>query len=44
MAGMLINRATRRIVIHATDTDVVVLGIAIAIVMNECELWLAFGH
>jgi hypothetical protein len=34
----------RWIVIHATDKYVLVLAIAVASVMNECELWLAFGH
>ena len=34
----------RSVIIHATDTDVVVLAIAMASVMNGCELYLAFGH
>ena len=32
------------IIIHATDTDVVVITIAMASRMNKCNLWLAFGH
>lgn len=34
----------RSIVIYATDTDVVVITIAIASKMNSGKLWLAFGH
>ena len=34
----------RSIIIHATDTDVVVLAIAIASKMDDCTIWLAFGH
>ena len=34
----------RSIIIHATDTDVVVITIAMASRMNNCNLWLAFGH
>ena len=33
-----------KIMIYATDTDVVVLAIAVATVLKECELWVAFGH
>ncbi|XP_063958716.1 uncharacterized protein LOC135154779 [Lytechinus pictus] len=34
----------RSIIIHATDTDVVVLAIAMASKMDGVALWLAFGH
>ena len=34
----------RRILIQATDTDVVVLAIRTASVLEGCELWVAFGH
>ena len=34
----------RSIIIDATDTDVVVITIAMASRMNNCNLWLAFGH
>ncbi len=34
----------RRIIIRATDTDVLVLAVAVASVLDGCELWLAFGH
>ena len=34
----------RSIVIHATDTDVVVIAIAVSSLMGSCEVWLAFGH
>ena len=30
--------------IHATDTDVVVLAIAVSSVLHGCEIWVAFGH
>ena len=33
-----------KIMIHATDTDVLVLAIATATVLQGCEIWLAFGH
>ncbi|XP_068224257.1 uncharacterized protein [Palaemon carinicauda] len=34
----------KRIMVHATDTDVLVLDIVTTISMKDCELWLAFGH
>ena len=33
-----------RILIQATDTDVVVLAITTANSIQDCELWIAFGH
>ena len=30
--------------IHATDTDVVVIAMAVANVFQNCEIWVAFGH
>ena len=30
--------------IHATDTDVVVIAIAMSSVLQHCEIWVAFGH
>ena len=30
--------------IHATDTDVVVLAIAVSSVLKDCKIWVAFGH
>ena len=30
--------------IHATDTDVVVLAIAVSSVLQDCEIWVAFDH
>ena len=32
-----------KIMIHATDTDVLVLAISMVIRMDGCEIWLAFG-
>ncbi len=34
----------RKIMVHATDTDVLVLAIATVRVLDGCEIWLAFGH
>ena len=33
-----------KMMIHATDTDVVVLAIAVSSVLHGCEIWVAFGH
>ena len=33
-----------KMMIHATDTDVVVLGIALSKNLENCELWVTFGH
>ena len=33
-----------KLMIHATDTDVVVLAIAVSSVLQDCEIWVAFGH
>ena len=33
-----------KLMIHATDTDVVVLAIAVSSVLKDCEIWVAFGH
>ena len=33
-----------KLMIHATDTDVVVLAIAVSNVLQDCEIWVAFGH
>ena len=38
------SNGMKRIMVHATDTDVLVLAIVTAISMEDCELWLAFGH
>ena len=34
----------RKIMVHATDTDELVLAIATVRVLDGCEIWLAFGH
>ena len=34
----------KKIMIHATETDVLVLAIVTALKMDDCEIWLAFGH
>ena len=33
-----------KLMIHATDTDVVVLAIAVSSVLQDCEIWVGFGH
>jgi len=33
-----------KLIIHATDTDMVVLAIAVSSVLKDCEIWVAFGH
>ena len=33
-----------KLMIHATDTDVVVLAIAVSSILQDCEIWLAFDH
>ena len=30
--------------IHAIDTDMVILAIAVSSVLKNCEIWVAFGH
>ena len=30
--------------VHVTDTDVVVIAIAVTNVLRDCEIWIAFGH
>ena len=34
----------KKILIQATDTDIVVLAIRTAAILHECEIWVAFGH
>ena len=34
----------KKIMLHATDTDVLVLAITTASVLEGCEIWLAFSH
>ena len=35
---------TKKIMLHVTDTDVLVFAIATASVLEGCEVWLAFDH
>ena len=39
-----ISSGNKRILIQATDTDVVVLGIAASSMLPEADIWIAFGH
>ena len=41
-ASRSIHPGFNRVMIHATDTDVVV--IAAASVFQNCDIWVAFGH
>ncbi len=34
----------KKIIIQATDTDVVVLAIRTAAILQDCKIWIAFGH
>ncbi len=38
------QHGSKRIMVHATDTDVLLLAIATASMLEESEIWLAFGH
>ena len=38
------HRIFTKLMIHATYTDVVVLTIAVSSVLQDCEIWVAFGH
>ena len=30
--------------VHATDTGVVVIAVAVSSILKNCEVWIAFGH
>ena len=38
------HHAFTKLMIHATDSVVVVLAIALSIALQDCEIWVAFGH
>ena len=38
------EKGFKKILIQATDTDVVVIAIAVSSVLQNCENWVAFGH
>ena len=38
------HHSMKKIMLHATDIDVLVLAIAKANVLKECEIWIAFRH
>ena len=40
----LLFHGYRKLMVYATDTDVVVIAIAVASVLENCEIWVAFGH
>ena len=33
-----------KVMVHATDTDVVVIAVAVSRIFQNCEVWVAFGH
>ena len=33
-----------KVMVHVTDTDVVVIAITVSSVLRDCEIWIAFGH
>ena len=43
-AAHSINHGFNKVMIHATDTDVVVIAVAISSIFQNCEIWVAFGH
>ena len=43
-AAHAFNNEQKSVLILATDTDVVVLVIAVASLFTTCSLWIAFGH
>ena len=38
------NQGHRKLMVCATDTNVVVIVIAVASVLDNCEIWVAFGY
>ena len=38
------HKGFTKLMIHATDTDVVVLAIAVSSVLKDSDIWVAFGH
>ncbi len=38
------NNGMKGSIVHATDIEVLALDIVTAISMEDCQLWLAFGH
>lgn len=43
-AAHAIQNGLSNVMIHATDTDVVVLAIAVSSTLHGSEIWVAFGH
>ena len=43
-ASRSFHQGFTKLMIHVTDTDVVVLAIAVSSVLKDCEIWVAFGH
>ena len=43
-AAHAFNNGAKSVMIYATDTDVVVLSVAVASLFTTCSLWVAFGH
>ena len=43
-ASHLFQKGFTKFMIHATDTDVVVIAIAVSAILKDCETWVAFGH
>ena len=43
-AGHCYREGLTKIMIHATDTDVVVLAVATVTSFPGCQIWIAFGH
>jgi hypothetical protein len=39
-----IERGLSKVIIHATDTDVVILAVAVSSTLDNSQIWVAFGH
>ena len=38
------HQGYNKVMVHATDTDVVVIAVAVSSIFENCEVWIAFGH
>ena len=39
-----IESGLSKVIIHATDTDVIVLATAVSNTLDNCQLWVVYGH
>ena len=43
-ASHLFHHGYNMVMVHATDTDVVVAAVSLSSIFQNCEVWIAFGH